>query len=132
MPDQFLLLFSVLIMWCIAKIAHKKCPKNPKPGSFCRFCPLSPTRALPWTQTPAFWGPPFNKSWIHQRHVVFLYLCKGRVAQYFCPYKYMVYLPVLGFQLLGGLHWAFITAITGSEATSLLWTWNCCVSNVSL
>lgn len=123
--------YLVFLLWYVELKYLIKCPKSLKTGS---FAPWAPSGLCPGPRPQPF-GPPFNKSKIPQWHVLEIVLYaweKGSYSVFVLIYNYMVYLPVLGFQLLGGLHWTLITAITGSEATSLLWTWNCCVSNVSL
>lgn len=107
-------------MVCRAEISsHKKCPNTLKTGSFA-----------PWAQSGLCPRPrpsllaPLSTNLRSPSDMYLKLSCmpeKRESYTVFVPiYNYMVYLPVLGFQLLGGLHWALITAITGSEATSLL------------
>lgn len=125
--------YLVFLLWYVELKYHliKSVLKPLKLGAL----PPGPNQGFALDPDPSLLGPSFNKSKIPQWHVLEIVLYaweKGSYSVFVLIYNYMVYLPVLGFQLLGGLHWALITAITGSEATSLLWTWNCCVSNVSL
>lgn len=85
--------------------------------------PPGPNQGFALDPDPAFWAPLSTN--LRSPSDMYLKLScmpeKRESYTVFVPiYNYMVYLPVLGFQLLGGLHWALITAITGSEATSLL------------
>lgn len=125
--------YLVFLLWYVELKYHliKSVLKPLKLGAL----PPGPHQGFALDPDPAFWAPLSTN--LRSPSDMYLKLScmpeKRESYTVFVPiYNYMVYLPVLGFQLLGGLHWALITAITGSEATSLLWTWNCCVSNVSL
>lgn len=107
-------------MVCKAEISsHKKCPKTLKTRS---FAPWAQSGLCPRPRPSLLASLSTNLRSPSDMYLKLSCMPEKRESYtVFVPiYNYMVYLPVLGFQLLGGLHWALITAITGSEATSLL------------
>lgn len=110
--------YLVFLLWYVELKYHliKSVLKPLKLGAL----PPGPHQGFALDPDPAFW-PLFLRSPSDMYLKLSCMPEKRESYTVFVPiYNYMVYLPVLGFQLLGGLHWALITAITGSEATSLL------------